>query len=321
VTVYPHQRNDALWTVLHESVKASRKLASSTKAVYLRNLDEFATDMGTSPASWTMPRMQTYYDRLCEQKKPQSVKGMINAIRFAIRRYNEGAHSPIDDFTRFELAPPKQKADREPISEGEAQALLETCNTKTPIDLRDFAMIVSMIETGWREISVVNVLWESIKEIEPGLTITEVRSKGVDLLPVPLTPTVLLGFRPWRKWCSSQHITTGPVFRSLVVRGKELQIGTKPMTEQAIYNIITKRGKEAGISRHIHPHLTRHAFMTWRSSAQVPPNVIMSVTGHSIPGFSSSAKGYINLRPLWREAMLTTPKWLVAVVEKFSRST
>lgn len=311
---------------LHDLVKASKKLLPSSKRLYLIHLDTFIDGMGSSPSGWTHRRMTAFYDRLCRRVKPQTANGVIRAVQYALRAYHRDAENkPLGDFARIELHDPAIPDPRVPPSDGEALRLVEgiAACPKNSVTLRDFALVVLGLETGLRRLSLSKLEWEKIKQIEDGLTVAEVVSKGDPAFVVPISPIALLALEPWREFCAKRGVQDGTVVRRLfpVVTGSAeekadgYRIGDG-VTEQTIYNIVTTRAKRAGI-RHLHPHLFRHYFSTSRSEAHIDPRVIMSVTGHAIPGMTRIASGYVDRRPFWRAAVATTPVWLERVVRRF----
>lgn len=313
-------------TPLHRIVGASKKLSPGSKRLYLIHLDTFVAGMGSSPSGWTHRRMTAFYDALCQRVKPQTANGVIRAVQYALRAYHrDSENTPLGDFARIELHDPVAPDPRVPPSDEEASRLIEgiIASPQNSVALRDFALVVLGLETGLRRLSLCKLEWDKFKQIEDGLTVAEVVSKGDPAFIVPISPVALLALKPWRDLCAKRGVPNGNVIRRLypVATGSAeekadgFRVGDG-VTEQTIYNIVTTRARRVGM-RHLHPHLFRHYYSTSRSEARVDPRVIMSVTGHAIPGMTRIASGYVDRRPFWRAAMGTTPLWLERAVRGF----
>ena len=51
------------------------------------------------------------------------------------------------------------------------------------------------------------------------------------------------------------------------------------VTDKQFYGIVKRRAKQAGIKRHVHPHILRHSFISWCVAAGVPTYRIKAMTG------------------------------------------
>lgn len=210
----------------------------------------------------------------------------------------------------------------------EATKLIGTCDDKTPIDLRDRALIIVGLETGMLCMSLAGMRLEEIKECAAGYPIVRVPIKGKNGIArkpylVPLSDTAVAALAPWLAWLRSKKIVDGPVFRALsrrVARGGKLMYepgSTKPMSRITIYQAITRRAKRARL-RSISPALFRSTFITWRMAEGLPPYKIAAITGHDIANLKgmSSFEGHIDLAAIGAETRRSTPAWLAKLVRR-----
>jgi site-specific recombinase XerD len=305
---------------LHDIVANSLELAESTRERYLRDLNSWIEFAGEHPSGWTRKRAQDFYLHLLHERKlkPQSANRFMQSIIYASQWRAKRENDPSLDFAVLQMKSDEDPALRSALTQEQATKLLETCLPKTPIDLRDFALIVIGLETGMRRMSLIDLNLESI--IMAPYPHSLVRAKGKSKLSVPISDTTIKALDPWRAWMLGRRgIRKGPVFRALTKR-KDGDIfvytpGHRPISAQAIQDILTKRSKQAGIN-HVHPHMFRHTFVTWRFSAGLSPHEVAAITGHTLSGLGAMA-GYMDMAAIGQRARASTPEWLAELVERF----
>lgn len=214
-------------------------------------------------------------------------------------------------------------ADRHVMTKAQAQKLLATCASDSPIDLRDRAMFIIGLETGMRRISLVGMTLEGIHKCDNGYPVADVPIKGSGdkMYPVPLSDAALAGLEPWRRWLRSQKISKGAVFRGLTRRigpiGRSVYDVSDGLSLVSIYKIVTHRARQAGLE-HIHPNIFRNTFITWRLEQGLSPFQIAAITGHklsNLPGMSSMGT-YIDAARVGETARTSTPEWLSDLTRK-----
>jgi integrase/recombinase XerD len=310
-------------TILHQIIKGSRKITEKTRAAYLEDIDRWVAFAGTDPRGWTPQRAQEFYNELLTHMRPQSAKRAMAPISYASAWWAKKERNPLLHFTVIQQEPDDDPAERHALSPEEAGQLLATCSSGSPIDLRDRAMFVVGLETGMRRMSLAGMALEKITKSTEGYPIAAVPIKGSrdKLYPVPLSDAAVAALAPWRKWLKGQQVTTGAVFRGLTKRmmPKTGKIGyeiSDSLSLISIYKIVIRRAATAGL-QHVHPHIFRHTFMTWRTEAGLTPIQIASITGHKITGLPGMAVMgmYIDPGRLGDEARASTPAWLTKLLK------
>jgi len=309
-------------TILHQIVQTSPELAKLTREMYLRDLDTWVEYAGADPAGWTRYKAQEFYGSLLERMQPQSANRMMASIRYASSWWAKKENNPSLDFAVVQMVNGKGKRERRALEPDDAMKLLATCESDSPIDMRDRALIVMGLETGMRRMSLIGVNIETIKMSRDGYPVAPVPIKGGgdELFPVPLSDAVMTAIDPWRQWLRGRKVNKGPLFRSLARRintqGRTVYlVGDRPLSESAIYKIVTHRAEQAGLG-HVHPHIFRHTFITWRMQGGAQPYQVAAITGHKIANITGMGAlgGYIDVSRVGQEARQTTPGWLSKLI-------
>lgn len=309
-------------TILHDIVRTSPELAKLTREMYLRDIDTWIEYAGADPKGWTRYRAQDFYGSLLQRMQPQSANRLMASLRYASSWWAKKENDPRLDFAVVQMVDGKSKNERRALTSEEATRLLATCATDSPLDLRDRALIVTGLETGMRRMSLRGMQLDTIRMSRDGYPVAPVPIKGGgdELFDVPLSDAVMIAVEPWRQWLRSHKTTKGPLFRPLTrkidKRGKLTHlVGDGPLSESAIYKIVGHRAEQAGLD-HMHPHIFRHTFITWRMQDGAQPYQVAAITGHKIANISGMGAlgGYIDVSRVGREARQTTPDWLSRLI-------
>jgi integrase len=315
-------------TVLHKIIADSPELVASTRNKYLRDISAWIEFAGTNPAGWTRYRAQEFYaGMLARGMRPQSANRVMASLRYASSWWAKKENNPALDFAIVQKAGATGKRKRHALEPEEAQLLLLTCAGGTPIDLRDRALMVVGLETGMRRMSLVGMNLEEIKTCREGYPVCPVPIKGGgdERFDVPLSDTAIEALAPWREWLRTQKVTKGAVFRALARRiaqtgknrGHNVYVVGNRLSTAAIYEIATKRARACGLE-HVHPHIFRHTFITWRIQQGFEPYEIASISGHkiaSIPGLGGLGN-YIDAAQIAIKTRQATPPWLAELIKK-----
>lgn len=210
----------------------------------------------------------------------------------------------------------------------EATKLIATCADKTPIDLRDRALIVVGLETGMRCMSLAAMRLEAIETWKAGYSIVPVPIIGSrEPYNVPLSDVAIAALEPWRAWLRTQGLTDGPVFCPLVrrvARGGKLVYelpSTAPaaLSRVAIYKIVVRRAHKAKL-KDVHPNVFRNTFITWRMEAGFAPYKIAAITGLKMTNLTGmgSLGQHIDVAAVGAEARQGTPAWLTKLIRSRS---
>lgn len=315
---------------LHEIIKRSRGLAPLTKRHYLGDIDQWIEFAGENPIGWTRARAQEFYDYLLDVRKlrPQSANRVIASLQFASKWYAHFQNRPEADFAYVQRAKAHKFDEKRALRQDEATKLLLSIKhaEAQPADLRDFAIIVTLLETGMRKMSLVSMSIERTLIDAERLAATRtayplawvrVKGAGNEDVSVPLSDTAIAALTPWRVWLAMRGITKGPLFRGLGdkmgPRGPITTAAKTKLTLNAINKLLDRRAAAAGIG-HIYPHQFRHTFVTWRMMDGLLPHEVAAFTGHAVRNMGAM-EGYIDNTMIALKVRNSTPGWLRELVE------
>jgi site-specific recombinase XerD len=297
-------------TQLEQVILSSQRLGERSKKQYLRDVRSFLEfarmhlKKGATPDSaWNGAMVEQWRDWMREQGViPTTINGKLAALRYASKRYSELYGGK--DFARAPefLAVAREKK-RHALQVDDAQALIATCSTNRPLDLRDLALFTVGFRCGVRREGIVNINIEDLgKKNEDGSRTCTVILKAVPGQP-PARHTFMMdaettaGIDPWLSYLRRAGITSGPLFRAVrkdaakMARERRKPYGRAPKPVMAdptisetrlscsgLEKALKKRAAQAGI--HFHPHLMRHSLVSWLVAADVPKARIKGLTGH-----------------------------------------
>ena len=177
------------------------------------------------------------------------------------------------------------------LSRQQAKDLLDKIETATLLGLRDRALLSLMIRTGLRRMDALGATLGALGE-QQGHRTLRVRSKGNKERLIKIPPEVARHLEAWRTAAGllRQETEGTPLFCGIVKagRGKEMRYalvgeGQQLLSESAVWKIVVRRARAAGIGENITPHSTRHTFITLALDAGAPLHKVQVAAGHADP--------------------------------------
>ncbi len=212
---------------------------------------------------------------LVENYKPATANKMLSALRGVLKQaWMLGLMSAEDYHKAREVKSVRGEtipAGRE-LQIEEIRLLLRACvNDQSNAGVRDGAMLSLMYGAGLRRAEVVTLNYEDY-EIEEARLV--VRGKGRKERNVFLVEAVSMAIRDWLFFRGEKP---GPLFMPINKGGN---VQRRRMTTQAVYNILQKRAKEAGV-RSFSPHDLRRTFVSDLLDAGADIAVVAKMAGHA----------------------------------------
>jgi site-specific recombinase XerD len=233
----------------------ARNLSPKTLGTYTESLESFiafvvANGMPTLAASVHREHVDAWLADLATQWRPATVRNRYTGVKqFFAWAHAEGeiAETPMRN-----MSPPLLPEVEVPILSGEqVKALLATCKGNGFEDRRDYAIVMTFLDSGLRLSELTDLITEDI----------DLPSRSLSILGKGRKPR-LVGLGAQATQAIDRYIRARRSHRQ--ADRPQLWIGKKgALTVSGIRQMLERRGAEAGIEG-LHPHLLRHWFAhTW----------------------------------------------------------
>src|SRR5947209_6677207 len=254
-----------------------RGLSENYQLSTQRSLTEFAGWCARSkkiydPRDVTLANLSDYLaDRKRGGLSASSIKLIVVALKIFFR-FLAGRGTIGRDPTDVLALPRIERYLPETLNELQVEQLIETIDTKTPLGLRDRAMIELLYASGLRISELANARLENF---DPDERILRVTGKGNKTRLVPVG----------RKACEALAAYLSGERPDLVKgrSGSEIFLserGTK-LTTARIWQIIKKHARRSGLEKNVYPHLLRHSFATHLLGNGADLRIIQEMLGHA----------------------------------------
>lgn len=208
---------------------------------------------------------------------PVTANKMLSALRRVLLEAYRLNLMAAEDYNKA-VDFPNVPADPEPrgrsLASSEIAALLETCRSSSPIDIRDAALVAMLLGTGLRRSELVNL---DLRDCNPGTGEFVVRKGKRGKNRRVYLPRKAISFM--EKWLSVRGDEAGPLF-CRIRRGGHLHLGR--MHSDAIWRMLRHRAEIAGLES-FSPHDFRRTFCSDLLDAGVDIVTVQKLAGHTSP--------------------------------------
>jgi integrase/recombinase XerD len=204
--------------------------------------------------------------------KASSVARRLSALKRFYRLQLERAAVGEDPTLRIR-APRKPRRLPKLLSEQQVEALLAAPDVKTPLGLRDRAMLETLYATGLRVSELVGL---KLAQVSLDVGVVRVIGKGSKERLVPLGDEAAIWIERYRK-SARTDLAAGAKTEHLF-----LTVRHGPLTRQAFWGLIKRYAVRAGIpAAALSPHVLRHAFATHLLNHGADLRVVQLLLGHA----------------------------------------
>lgn len=201
-----------------------------------------------------------------------SVARNLSAIRM-FHRFLVAEELATSDPTSATQLPKRAQLLPTVLDVGEVEGLLAQPDASTPLGIRDRALLEFLYATGVRVSEVVTV---ALGDLLTDDEIVRVFGKGAKERIVPVGAQAL-------HWVNRYLREVRPLFAKAGKSQNILFIGARgrPMTRKAVWEIIKKYARAAGIRKEVSPHSLRHSFATHLIEGGADLRVVQEMLGHA----------------------------------------
>jgi integrase/recombinase XerD len=215
--------------------------------------------------------IQQYLAVKFPQSKPRSISRLIASMRrfyrYALRE------NLIDKDPTLQIESPKlPRSLPKSLNEQEVEDLLNAPNINEAIGLRDRAMLELLYASGLRVSELVTV---KVNEVSTQDGVVRVTGKGSKTRLVPMGEEAADWIDKYLKQARPE-ILQKRMSDALFVTAR-----ASAMTRQAFWYLIKRYALVAGISKHMSPHVLRHAFATHLLNHGADLRVVQMLLGHA----------------------------------------
>ncbi len=190
-----------------------------------------------------------------------------NLVRFLVQR-----KMLERDPTEFLGVPKVERYLPETLSAEEVAKLIRAAGGKTPLEIRDRAIVELLYASGLRVSELCHARLENL-DLEQGFI--RVIGKGNKQRLVPVGSGARAALERYLSAARPELVgkkTGGEVFLS--VRGRKL-------TNQRIWQLLGDLARRAGLEKEVHPHMLRHSFATHLLQGGADLRIIQEMLGHA----------------------------------------
>ncbi|MCI1922913.1 MAG: site-specific tyrosine recombinase XerD [Lentilactobacillus buchneri] len=214
-----------------------------------------------------------YLENLQQEKKSRNtVIRTVSSLRNFFRYLAQFGVVPDDPMLKVD-SPKQSKTLPDVLSVSEVNKLLSMPNVSKPLGVRDRAMLETLYATGLRVSELVNL---RLVDLHLPMKLIQTVGKGDRERIIPIGDVAIDWITQYLKTTRIDLLRkrTNTDFVFLNAHGRRL-------TRQAIWQMIKKYVKLAGIKRHVTPHTLRHSFATHLLENGADLRIVQELLGHA----------------------------------------
>ncbi len=215
--------------------------------------------------------IQQYLAVKFPQSKPRSISRLIASLR-RFYRYALRENLIKTDPTLQIESPKLPRSLPKSLNEQEVEDLLGAPDINQPIGLRDRAMLELLYASGLRVSELVTV---KVNEVSTQDGVVRVTGKGSKTRLVPLGEEAADWIDKYLKQARPE------ILQKRLCDAMFVTARADAMTRQAFWYLIKRYALVAGITKHMSPHVLRHAFATHLLNHGADLRVVQMLLGHA----------------------------------------
>ena len=270
-----NEANLALLDEFTDRLWLEEGLSRNTLESYRRDLVQFAEWLQQHAAKPLLQAERSDIEDYLGKRTPLSKQRSISRLVASLRRLYRFAlrEGRIEIDPTLQLGSPKlPRSLPKSLSEDEVERLLQAPDVNELLGLRDRAMLETLYGTGLRVPELVSL---KISEVSLDMGVVRATGKGNKTRLVPLGEEALDWIARYLRE-ARPAIVNGQLSDAMFVTQRG-----EGMTRQAFWYLIKRYSKLAGITKHLSPHVLRHAFATHLLNHGADLRVVQMLLGHA----------------------------------------
>ena len=262
-------------------IKLEKGLSENSIVSYQNDLTRYLSFLSHSThiddlSGVTLQHIEKYLEQLIELEL--TVSSIARNIS-SIRGFHEFAvvenFSPANPAELIEL-PKKAKKLPDVLDPHEVLDILQAPDTSTPAGIRDAAILECLYATGMR-VSELTALQQDNLFFEIGFI--RVIGKGNKERLIPIGEIAQEALEHYMKYVRPEFLNADKPEKAdnkifLNQRGG-------PLTRMSVWNIVKKYTIQAGVQKHVYPHIFRHSFATHLLEGGADLRAVQEMLGHA----------------------------------------
>lgn len=257
--------------------QVERGLSKNTVASYGQDLREYLSFLEQDQQdTWEVDALEidAFLARQRDLgKATSSVSRMISSLRKFYQWLLRQDIIEKDPLIKID-APKKEKRLPLALSRQEVDKLLTMPDLEKKLGLRDRAILETLYATGMRVSELINL---EMSNVHADLRLLKVLGKGSKERLIPISDVALSWIQKYDSNVRQAQILKNGQYTDIIF----LNSHGRPMTRQAVWQIIKKYCQLAGITKNVTPHTLRHTFATHLLENGADLRVVQEILGHS----------------------------------------
>lgn len=258
-------------------VQIERGLSENTIESYRLDLVEYLNFLNKQNINTWEVSVDQLNNFLAQEKDQGKATASIARLLSSLRRFYQWLIRKdiikIDPILKID-SPKKEHRLPLALSNSEIDKLLQMPDTSKKLGIRDRAILETLYATGMRVSELLNLKLEDLHE---ELNLVKVIGKGSKQRLVPITEVAISWISKYNKEVrEGQLLKTGVWSDNIFLNARG-----KPLTRQAVWQLIKKYCQLAGIQKKVTPHTLRHTFATHLLENGADLRVVQEILGHS----------------------------------------
>lgn len=252
-----------------------RGLSTNTQAAYSKDLEEAAVYFSQQGIDdWSGVDRFAVLDLLAHLQNAHRARTSISRMVSSLRQFYKFMQrrgrvkvNPLD----LIKAPKQHRQLPTVLSNDEVVALIDSIDTKQKLGIRDRAVVEVLYATGMRISELCNL---TLSQLHLSVHLIQPHGKGNKERIVPVGQIAEEWLKKYLQTVRPHLIRAETPYVFLNAHGGQL-------TRQAIWQLLKKLARRAGINKDVTPHTLRHSFATNLLNNGADLRVVQELLGHS----------------------------------------